>query len=697
MADPRLAGIEAQLRAGDARGALGVADALIANPALAVGERFAALMLRSRIHEALGSLPAAIADVEGALGLNPRDARGYNELGILCADAREVDRAIVAFRRATELDSGYARAWNNLGNALRESGRIVEAESAFARATTADPRYPLAWANLGVARRDLGHDDAAAVAFERSIALDPKQRLALTALAGLRRGQGRIDEAATLYERALAAEPRDGNAWLLYAGTLAERDDLEGATRAYAEAERRDPRLLRALFGRYLALPMVPAGADDVARSRERFAAGLAAIDAELPARATRLSADALVDELRWTNFLLAYQGDDDRELQARFAGIVARAIDAADPVLRAPLPPLPWHAAIARRFRLDVLSRRHGWPLLRALDQRPSARGFEVFVYHLLPASTPSRNDWAHVPTTSGIARGGARRSSRRGARGRARRPRVSGARHGRDAFALAALRLAPLQCAGWGHPVTTGHATIDVFFTAAAMEPDGAAGYYTERLVTLPGIGTRYGAPRCRRVARERIGLPEGPLLLCPQSLFKIHPDNDALFARVLAAVPGSVACTVRGARSGADAQYRAASTPPRRAGRGARRAHDRAAAVRHDDFLRINRACDVMLDTLRWSGGNTSLDALAGGLPIVTLPGASCAAGRAPACSSSPASPSSWRPTTTTTCGSRRGSPATALSARRCPRGCSRRCARLRRCGADRRVRRRFLANA
>jgi predicted O-linked N-acetylglucosamine transferase (SPINDLY family) len=29
--------------------------------------------------------------------------------------------------------------------------------------------------------------------------------------------------------------------------------------------------------------------------------------------------------------------------------------------------------------------------------------------------------------------------------------------------------------------------------------------------------------------------------------------------------------------------------------------------------------------MLDTLHWSGGNTSIDALACGLPIVTLPGA------------------------------------------------------------------------
>jgi protein O-GlcNAc transferase len=41
-------------------------------------------------------------------------------------------------------------------------------------------------------------------------------------------------------------------------------------------------------------------------------------------------------------------------------------------------------------------------------------------------------------------------------------------------------------------------------------------------------------------------------------------------------------------------------------------------------HDEYLRINAVCDAMLDTLRWSGGNTSLDALAAGLPIVTRPG-------------------------------------------------------------------------
>jgi predicted O-linked N-acetylglucosamine transferase (SPINDLY family) len=43
-----------------------------------------------------------------------------------------------------------------------------------------------------------------------------------------------------------------------------------------------------------------------------------------------------------------------------------------------------------------------------------------------------------------------------------------------------------------------------------------------------------------------------------------------------------------------------------------------------VGHDDYLRINMMCDAMVDTLHWSGGNSSLDALACGLPVVTLPG-------------------------------------------------------------------------
>ena len=38
----------------------------------------------------------------------------------------------------------------------------------------------------------------------------------------------------------------------------------------------------------------------------------------------------------------------------------------------------------------------------------------------------------------------------------------------------------------------------------------------------------------------------------------------------------------------------------------------------------FRGVLAASDVVLDTVRWSGGNTSLDAIAAGTPVVALPG-------------------------------------------------------------------------
>jgi CRISPR-associated protein Csy1 len=43
-----------------------------------------------------------------------------------------------------------------------------------------------------------------------------------------------------------------------------------------------------------------------------------------------------------------------------------------------------------------------------------------------------------------------------------------------------------------------------------------------------------------------------------------------------------------------------------------------------IPHPTYLKLNELCDVMIDTLHWSGGNTTLDALASGLPVVTTPG-------------------------------------------------------------------------
>src|SRR5690606_32924302 len=87
--------------------------------------------------------------------------------------------------------------------------------------------------------------------------------------------------------------------------------------------------------------------------------------------------------------------------------------------------------------------------------------------------------------------------------------------------------------------------------YLSSAPMEPPNGQDHYSERLVLLPGLGTCYPAP-CIPAPKTRaeFGLPEGrTLYFYPHAPFKIHPDNDAVLAAVLAADPDAIIVLVEG----------------------------------------------------------------------------------------------------------------------------------------------------
>jgi CRISPR-associated protein Csy1 len=194
-------------------------------------------------------------------------------------------------------------------------------------------------------------------------------------------------------------------------------------------------------------------------------------------------------------------------------------------------------------------------------------------------------------------------------------------------DIVALAALRLAPVQCMAWGHPTTSGSTEMDAYLSCAEMEIDGAQAHYREKLALLPGLGTHYAMPAPPAAAsRDEFGLPAGrALYLAPQSLFKMHPDNDALIAQVLAGDPQGEAVVFEASHERTTRAFRARLDGVLAAhGVDAGRVRMLKPDLQHAAYLRLNAVCDVMLESVHWSGGNTSIDAIAAGLPIVTLPG-------------------------------------------------------------------------
>jgi predicted O-linked N-acetylglucosamine transferase (SPINDLY family) len=593
--------------------------------------------VHGELQEQDGDKEGALASVRRALALNPRFVQAQHYLGILLGETGDAEGAVAAFEQTVRLDPAHARGWNNLGNTLRTQDRLDEAEAAFARAVALKPDYWLAAANLGSVQRDVGAMDRAEATLRTALGragANPYRPLVVL-LAGVLRLRGILDESAQLYVQAINAAPSESaGEWFNLGLVLAERNDPAGARNAYGRARALDPTDLRALFGERLTLPMVYADRNEVEVARSEFEAGLERLERELvPAiRAAVLDEMQVLDGLRWVNFFLAYQGRDDRGLQRRYAAVAAAAVDAVAPRWRAPLAR---RSLRGKRVRVGFASAffhtgtcgRYFKSWITDLDRER----FEVFVYHLWPG-------------IDDIAQAIATRADRfrTFAANRARPSVVAPAIRGDEldvlvytelgmdvtTFGLAALRLAPRQYTAWGHPVTTGHATIDAFLSCAAMESPDAQHHYSELLVLLPGIGTRYERPILPTSgSREQFSLPaDRTLLLCPQSLWKIHPDNDRLFAEILAANPRAMLVFFGGWHPAPiDRFMQRLKTTLDAYGIPIRERTRVLPQVGHDDYLRINMLCDAMIDTLHWSGGNSSLDALACSLPVVTLPGA------------------------------------------------------------------------
>ena len=174
-----------------------------------------------------------------------------------------------------------------------------------------------------------------------------------------------------------------------------------------------------------------------------------------------------------------------------------------------------------------------------------PACRASASTVERALPRRGHRRADRAHPHARRHASSSTARRCLPR-SRGRSRRAapdvdRLSRARHGRDDVRLAALRLAPLQLRRLGAP---GHQRA----RDDRRDVHGRA-RWSPRARRRTTASAWCGCPASARGTRDRrvrrasiaaaLGLPaDATLFLFPQSLFKLHPDNDALVAEVLAA---------------------------------------------------------------------------------------------------------------------------------------------------------------
>jgi predicted O-linked N-acetylglucosamine transferase (SPINDLY family) len=563
------------------------------------------------------------------LAAAPKAAPPLFFLGLLEAQGGNA-AGFARMEKALRLAPGNAGLWQNYAVTLADAGRIAEAARAFERCLALDPGNAEACLGLGNVARLTGDVAAAAAHYRRAIALNPSALGARINLGTLlsEHGDGDHEEGLRILEEAAAAAPDDPVPQLNHAASLAFHDRAAEARQALTRLAARHPSAFAPLWRRLHALPLVYESLAEVEAARRRWADDLGRIEETLDLSSEARIGEAF-EELRVaTNFLLPYQGVfppplDEANLQRRLAAVVARIVRARLPRFAAPLPRPPSRRRIrvgflSHYFRHHSILKTHGaW--LTGLNRRR----FEVIAVHTGPADEATRRLAGRCETF--LHRPAFTPSLLDELRALALDVAIFPDLGMEPLYqVLAALRLAPVQCNGLGHPVTSGFDSIDFALSSALMEPQDGQRHYSENLVLLPNAAYAYARPP---LPTGGTGFERGParfIYACTQNLAKLLPDQDAVFARLAAAVPEAELWFIAARSPVATEHFRARLA--------AAFAREGAAASRirilprmdQATFLATCRAADAFLDGHAWSGCNTTYEALAAGRPVVTLPG-------------------------------------------------------------------------
>lgn len=447
------------------------------------------------------------------------------------------------------------------------------------------------------------------MSLEDWLAQNPSDAAAWIDLGNLRQEQNRQPEALVCYERAVTANPKLAAARQNLGYLLFNQGFPEKARDVYRELLDLEPSPMNRLLAASV-MPVVYQSSEDLNTWRQEQHRALR----EMVDDGSTVDAST---QLVPTSFFWPYQGQNDRDAMA-LRGRIIRGDRQFDQDARS--------LTVATRLRVGFVSayfRNHtiGRLNIGRIEKLDRSK-FHVTVFSAFGGQDEFTSRFQSA-SDSFVAVPRDVRSAIQTIR-RANLDLLIFADVGMDALCstLAFSRLAPLQCTTWGHPETTGSSEIDFFLSSELLEVASAQTHYTERLVRMPLLGTLYERPQSPTSSSKSFpGIPDGAKVYsCPQSLFKFHPDNDMVFHDILRTDPAGVLVLIEG-----------------RVAEWTQRLHDRWSqsmpdvidrviflpAQPHQEYLRLLKMSDVVLDPLHFGGGNSSYEAIAVGTPIVTLP--------------------------------------------------------------------------
>jgi predicted O-linked N-acetylglucosamine transferase (SPINDLY family) len=550
---------------------------------------------QSRWEETLGI-------AQQSLKLNPEPASMaliYYHMGLANTYLKKLKPAIAAYRQSIHFGSTNPLVFNQLGLALNQQKQLGEAIKAYQTALELAPELVEAHINLGNVYKQQGKFDEAVEVYQTALQLDPDSVSAYLNLGNTLKRQGKPEEAICAYQRALSINP-----------------DLDEARFAICVSQ--------------LSILYVDEAA--VQHSREQYQQQLCQL-ADYYAQATPAVRARAAELVGWTQpFYLAYQGLNDRALQKTYGEMICRLMASRYPQWSQPiaLPKPAPHEKLRVGFVSGFFRTHSVWKIpLKGWIENLDKSEFELLGYYTVPSQDTethqaskafdkfiqgplSIDQWAETIRRDNLHV-------------------LIFVEFGMDPVTvqLGCLRLAPLQMTTWGHPNTSGLPTIDYYLSSDLMESPQAQEYYTEQLVRLPNLSIHYTplAIQPAAITRAELGIETDEIMFwCCQSLYKYLPQHDDVFPRIAQGLQQARFVFIENSSRHITDIF--CQRLERAFSAGGLRYQDYCRFIPRlapEKFVAVASIADVFLDSIGWSGCNSTLESLACHLPIVTLPSA------------------------------------------------------------------------
>jgi predicted O-linked N-acetylglucosamine transferase (SPINDLY family) len=454
---------------------------------------------------------------------------------------------------------------------------------------------------------------------EKAIKIAPKDVEALNNYGNVLKELGEANNSIAQFQLAHEIKPNNSIISSNLGRALLRRGDYKSAIQILESAIKINPSNSGLRFINALALPIIPENLNQLEDARKRQHA---LIDDLLT---DNLKLTDPLAEIGMTNFIAAYQGFNDYDIQKKLATCYQFACSKLNHI--AP------HIGQKRKngkIRIGFISAHLGNHTIAKLNYSLiSSLNKNKFELHLfcLGANTRSKDQTLErfANNVDKISFPHSTLDHMQSTISKAELDLVYYPDIGMEplSYFLGFSRLAPVQCVTWGHPISTGISTIDYFISSDLTELATSNPQYTEKLVRLNCFSTDYVRPNKPNLKKSRADFKlkeETHLYICPQSLFKFHPDFDEILASILRADLYGEIILIEGQHQDWDIRLKS---------RFKERLPDVANRIKflprlsRLDFLEFVSLADVILDTPHFCGGNTSYEAFSLGKIVVTLP--------------------------------------------------------------------------